>query len=58
MMGKIDMKDAAIMRGMALDYRRQAESAEDAGWRRRFTEWAVYCERMAIAMEARLRGRG
>ena len=52
-----DMKDAAIMRGMALDYRRQAEHAEDAGWRRRFAEWAAYCERMAIAMEARPHGR-
>ena len=52
-----DMKDAAIMRGMALDYRRQAESTEDAGGRRRFAEWAAYCERMAAAMEARLRGR-
>jgi len=51
------MKDAAIMRGMALDYRRQAESTEDAGGRRRFAEWAAYCERMAAAMEARLRGR-
>jgi hypothetical protein len=51
------MKDAAIMRGMALAYRRQAESAEDAGWRRRFSDWAAYCERMAVVMETRLRGR-
>ena len=51
------MKDAAIMRGMALAYRRQAESAEDAGWRRRFSDWAAFCERMAVVMETRLRGR-
>jgi hypothetical protein len=51
------MKDAAIMRGMAVDYRHQAESADDVVRRRRFAEWAAYCERTAIAMEARLRGR-
>ena len=45
------------MRGMALDYRRQAESSQDAGRRRRFTAWAAYCKRMAAVIEARLRGR-
>jgi len=39
------------MRGMAADYRQQAASTKDPDVRRRFGEMAVYCDKMAAAIE-------
>jgi hypothetical protein len=44
-------RDARIMRGMAADYRHQAEGTKDPGLRRQLAEMAVYCEKMADAIE-------
>lgn len=47
----MQLRDARIMRGMAADYRQQAEGAEDPGLRRQLTEMATYCDKMAAAIE-------
>lgn len=45
------MADHDIMRGMAHDYRRRAQVAQDPARRETLKELAVYCEKMAVAME-------
>jgi len=47
----MQLRDARIMRGMAADYRQQAASTKDPDVRRRFGEMAVYCDKMAAAIE-------
>jgi hypothetical protein len=49
------MEDHQIMRRMAVEYREQAEHAEHPARRARLRGFAEYCERMAVAMEARAR---
>ena len=39
------------MRSMAADYRQQAEGTKDPGLRRQLSEMAVYCDKMATAIE-------
>jgi hypothetical protein len=45
------MGDDDIMRGMALDYRRDAESVADPARRDHLIQRAEYCQKMATAME-------
>jgi hypothetical protein len=45
-------KDAHIMRGMATDYRRRAETDDDRSARLRLAAMAAYCDKMAAAIEA------
>jgi hypothetical protein len=47
----MQLRDARIMRSMAVDYRQQAEGAKDPGLRRQLAEMAVYCDKMAAAIE-------
>jgi hypothetical protein len=48
---EMQLRDARIMRSMAADYRQQAEGTKDPGLRRQLAEMAVYCEKMAAAIE-------
>ena len=45
------MGDHEIMRSMAVDYQRAAESAADPERRDRLAGLAEYCQKMAVAME-------
>ena len=45
------MGDDDIMRGMALDYRREAESVADPARRDHLVRLAEYCQKMAAAIE-------
>lgn len=47
----MQLRDARIMRSMAADYRQQADGTKDPGLRRQFAELAVYCDKMAAAIE-------
>lgn len=47
------MSDHHIMSGMAMDFRRQAELAEDPARRAFLLELSDYCRRMALAMQRR-----
>jgi hypothetical protein len=48
------MSDHHIMRGMALDFRHQAERVSDPERRALLLELSDYCQRMALAMQRRL----
>jgi len=48
------MSDHHIMRGMALDFRHQAERVSDPDRRALLLELSDYCQRMALAMQRRL----
>ena len=45
------MGDDDIMRGMALDYRREAECVADPARRDHLVRLAEYCQKMASAIE-------
>lgn len=45
------MGDHDIMRGMAVDYRREAEVVADPARRHHLVGLAEYCQKMAAAME-------
>jgi hypothetical protein len=49
------MADHDVMRGMAWDYREQAQTAADPARRDLLIELAAYCEKMAAAMERLVR---